>query len=126
MIIYKYEKDTKFGYKYIISEVGAFRTKKEYESCLKNLNISLNFLKTKVTDSNIIKIYTAEKIITEKSFWKKEEVKGLKKVIGLSNGSKVDCYIQEIDDIEVEIYRPNPNSKEVYNEYDYFNTLLEV
>ena len=126
MIIYEYEKATKFRYQYIISEVGAFRTKKEYESCLKNLNISLNFLKTKVTDSNIIKIYTAEKIITEKSFWKKEEVKGLKKVIGLSNGSKVDCYIHEIDDINVEIYRPNPNAKEVYNEYDYFNTLLEV
>ena len=126
MIIYKYEKDTKFGYQYIISEVGAFRTKKEFESCLKNLNISLNFLKTKVTNDDVIKIYTAEKIITEKSFWKKEEVKGLKKVIGLSNGSKVDCYIQEIDDINVEIYRPNPNAKEVYNEYDYFNTLLEV
>ena len=126
MIIYEYEKATKFRYQYIISEVGAFRTKKEYESCLKNLNISLNFLKTKVTDSNIIKIYTANKIITKKSFWKKEEVEGLKKVIGLSNGYKVDCYIHEIDDINVEIYRPNPNSKEVYNEYDYFNTLLEV
>ena len=126
MIIYEYEKDTKFGYQYILSEVGAFRTKKEYESCLKNLNISLNFLKTKVTDSNIIKIYTAEKIITEKSFLKKEEVEGFKKVVGLSNGSKVDCYIHEIDNINVEIYRPNPNSKEVYNEYDYFNTLLEV
>ena len=126
MIIYKYEKDTKFGYQYIISEVGAFRTKKEFESCLKNLNISLNFLKTKVTNDDVIKIYTAEKIITEKSFWKKEEVKGLKKVIGLSNGSKVDCYIHEIDDINVEIYRPNPNAKEVYIEYNYFNTLLEV
>jgi len=126
MIIYKYEKDTKFGYQYIISEVGAFRTKKEFESCLKNLNISLNFLKTKVTNDDVIKIYTAEKIITEKSFLKKEEVKGLKKVIGLSNGSKVDCYIHEIDDINVEIYRPNPNAKEVYNEYNYFNTLLEV
>jgi len=126
MIIYEYEKATKFRYQYIVSEVGAFRTKKEYESCLKNLNISLNFLKTKVTDSNIIKIYTAEKIITEKSFLKKEEVEGFKKVVGLSNGSKVDCYIHEIDNINVEIYRPNPNSKEVYNEYDYFNTLLEV
>ena len=126
MIIYEYEKAIGIGYKYVLSDITGFRTKKEFESCLKNLNISLNFLKTKVTDSNIIKIYTAEKIITERSFWKKEEVKGLKKVIGLSNGSKVDCYIQEIDDIEVEIYRPNPNSKEVYNEYDYFNTLLEV
>ena len=127
MIIYEYEKPTEFGNKYAMSGVGAFRTKKEYESCLKNLNISLNFLKTKVTDSNIIKIYTAEKIITEKSFWKKEEVEGLKKVVGLSNGYKVDCYIfYNIDGINVEIYRPNPNAKEVYNEYDYFNTLLEV
>ena len=126
MIIYEYEKPTEFGNKYAMSGVGAFRTKKEYESCLENLKIKLNFRETRVTDSNIIKIYTAEKIITEKSFLKKEEVKGLKKVIGLSNGSKVDCYIQEIDDINVEIYRPNPNAEEVYNEYNYFNTLLEV
>ena len=126
MIIYKYEKDTKFGYQYIISEVGAFRTKKEFESCLKNLNIKLKFQKTKVTNDDVIKIYTAEKIITEKSFLKKEEVEGFKKVVGLSNGSKVDCYIHEIDNINVEIYRPNPNAKEVYIEYNYFNTLLEV
>ena len=126
MEIYKYEKGTESGYQYIVRGVTAFRTKKEFESCLKNLNISLKFQETKVTDSNVIKIYTANKIITNKLFWKKEEVKGFKKVVGLSNGSKVDCYINEIDAIEVEIYRPNPNSKEVYNEYDYFNTLLEV
>ena len=126
MIIYEYEKAIGVGYKYILSDVAGFRTKKEFESCLKNLNIKLKFRETKVTDSNIIKIYTAEKKITNKSFWKKEEVEGFKKVVGLSNGYKVDCYIHEIDDINVEIYRPNPNSKEVYNEYDYFNTLLEV
>ena len=126
MIIYEYEKPTEFGNKYAMSGVGAFRTKKEYESCLKNLKIKLKFRETKVTDSNVIKIYTAEKIVTNRSFWKKEEVKNLKKVVGLSNGSKVDCYIHEIDDINVEIYRPNPNAKEVYNEYNYFNTLLEV
>jgi len=126
MIIYEYEKAIGVGYKYILSDVAGFRTKKEFESCLKNLNIKLKFRETKVTDSNIIKIYTAEKIVTNRSFWKKEEVKNLKKVVGLSNGSKVDCYIHEIDDINVEIYRPNPNAKEVYNEYNYFNTLLEV
>ena len=126
MIIYEYEKPTEFGNKYAMSGVGAFRTKKEYESCLKNLNISLNFLKTKVTNDDVIKIYTAEKIINNRSFWKKEEVEGFKKVVGLSNGSKVDCFINEINDIEVEIYRPNPNSKEVYIEYNYFNTLREV
>ena len=126
MIIYEYEKAIGVGYKYILSDFAGFRTKKEFESCLKNLNISLKFQETKVTDTNVIKIYTAEKKITKKSFWKKEEVEGFKKVVGLSNGSKVDCYIHEIDDINVEIYRPNPNSKEVYNEYDYFNTLLEV
>jgi len=125
MIIYEYEKAIGVGYKYILSDVAGFRTKKEFESCLKNLNIKLKFRETKVTDSNVIKIYTANKIITNKSFLKKEEVKGFKKVIGLSNGSKVDCYIHEIDDINVEIYRPNPNAEEVYNKHD-LNTLLEV
>ena len=126
MIIYEYEKPTEFGNKYAMSGVGAFRTKKEYESCLENLKIKLKFRETRTTDTNVIKIYTANKIITSKSCWKKEEVKNLKKVVGLSNGYKVDCYIHEIDNINVEIYRPNPNSKEVYIEYNYFNTLLEV
>ena len=126
MEIYKYEKGTESGYQYIVRGVTAFRTKKEFESCLKNLNISLKFQETKVTDSNVIKIYTANKIITKKSFWKKEEVEGLKKVVGLSNGYKVDCYIfYNIDGINVEIYRPNPNAEEVYNKHD-LNTLLEV
>ena len=126
MIIYEYEKPTEFGNKYAMSGVGAFRTKKEYESCLENLKIKLKFRETKVTDSNVIKIYTAEKIVTNRYFWKKEEVEGLKKVIGLSNGYKVDCYIfYNIDGINVEIYRPNPNAKEVYNEYD-LDTLLGV
>ena len=126
MEIYKYEKGTESGYQYIVRGVTAFRTKKEFESCLKNLNISLKFQETKVTDSNIIKIYTAEKIVTNRYFWKKEEVEGLKKVIGLSNGYKVDCYIfYNIDGINVEIYRPNPNAEEVYNKHD-LNTLLGV
>ena len=126
MIIYEYEKAIGVGYKYILSDFAGFRTKKEFESCLKNLNISLKFQETKVTDTNVIKIYTAEKKITKKSFWKKEEVEGFKKVVGLSNGYKVDCYIfYNIDGINVEIYRPNPNAEEVYNEYD-LDTLLGV
>ena len=126
MIIYEYEKVTKYGYQYIIGKIGAFRTEKEYLSCLKNLNIKLKFQETRVTNDDVIKIYTAEKIINNISFWKKEEVEGFKKVVGLFNGSKVDCFINEINDIEVEIYRPNPNAKEVYIEYNYFNTLREV
>ena len=126
MIIYEYEKAIGIGYKYVLSDITGFRTKKEFESCLKNLKIKLKFRETRTTDTNVIKIYTANKIITSKSFWKKEEVKNLKKVVGLSNGYKVDCYIHEIDNINVEIYRPNPNSEEVYIEYNYFNTLLEV
>ena len=47
-------------------------------------------------------------------------------MVGLFNGSKVDCFINEINDVEVEIYRPNPNSEEVYIEYNYFSTLREV
>ena len=126
MIIYEYEKPTKYGYQYIVGNIGAFRIEKEYLSCLKNLNIKLKFRETRVTNDDVIKIYTAEKIINNISFWKKEEVEGFKKVVGLSNGSKVDCFINEINDIEVEIYRPNPNAKEVYIEYNYFNTLREV
>lgn len=52
-------------------------------------------------------------------FWSLEQLKEitnnaeLKKIKGLSNGSVVDCYIK-IGDDTVDIYRPNPNAKEVY------------
>lgn len=54
---------------------------------------------------------------------KKTDGRTLKKVKGLSNGSIVDCYVEILHDI-VNIYRPNPNAKEVYKPMD-FDTEME-
>ena len=46
----------------------------------------------------------------------------LKKFRGLSNGSLVDCYIGIGEDV-IDIYRPNPNAKEVYNKMEFQDEL---
>ena len=46
----------------------------------------------------------------------------LKKFKGLSNGSLVDCYVG-IGENVINIYRPNPNAKEVYQEMDFAEEL---
>jgi len=38
---------------------------------------------------------------------------GAKKVIDLSNGSYVECYIAKIEN-NMAIFRPNPNDKDIY------------
>lgn len=56
-------------------------------------------------------------------FWNMEQLKEmskgqrLKKIKGLSNGSIVDCYIGIGENI-IDIYRPNPNAKEVYKKME--------
>jgi hypothetical protein len=54
-----------------------------------------------------------------KGYWTLEQLqefaagRKLKKVKGMSNGSLVDCYIG-IGENNIEVYRPNPNAKNVY------------
>ncbi len=61
-------------------------------------------------------------------FWNMEQLqemsKGqkLKKFKGLSNGSLVDCYVG-IGENVINIYRPNPNAKEVYQKMDFAEEL---
>ena len=59
--------------------------------------------------------FAAENIeIQEKLFWKMEEIpENAVKYTDLSNGSLVDCYYTNEDNIYT-VYRPNSNAKEVY------------
>ena len=73
-----------------------------------------------------IEFYNVSKdIISGGGFWNLEQVKEISKgkriksFIGLSNGSLVTCYAVFDDEKNtVEILRPNPNAKEVYNAMD--------
>jgi hypothetical protein len=60
-----------------------------------------------------------EKEVEDIHFSNVEDVKGYERFIGLSNGNYVDCYYKTTKD-KVIIRRPNPNSKDVYKPYDYF------
>jgi hypothetical protein len=105
-----------------------------YIGCIHNeqqLQEVLNFLEIELTDidhevehetTGKIVFYNLSKNINNLhsgGFWSIEQLqemsKGqkLKKFKGLSNGSIVDCYIGIGEDV-INIYRPNPNAKEVY------------
>lgn len=97
----------------------------------KHLQEILDFLELELTDvhhevehetTGKIIFYNVSKNINSPcngGFWSMEQLqemskgKRLKKFKGLSNGYIVDCYIGIGEDI-IDIYRPNPNAKEVY------------
>lgn len=59
-------------------------------------------------------VYSVDGAIENKYFRHMEEIPaGAKKFKGLSNGSFVDCYLLNKNNI-VTIYRPNPNNPEIY------------
>jgi hypothetical protein len=106
----------------------------------KELKEVLNFLEIELTDivyevkwktTGKIVFYNLSKNINSScdgGFWSIEQLeemsKGqkLKKFKGLSNGSIVDCYIG-IGENTIDIYRPNPNAKEVYKPMDHYEEL---
>ena len=61
-------------------------------------------------------------------FWSIEQLKDmskgqkLKKFRGLSNGSLVSCYIGIGENI-IDIYRPNPNAKEVFKDTEDYEAI---
>lgn len=102
----------------------------------KHLKEILEFLEIELTDidhevehdtTGKVTFYNLSKNVNspcDGGFWNikqlKEMSKGLKlkKFKGLSNGSIVDCYAGIGENI-VEIFRPNPNAKEVYNKMEH-------
>ena len=66
-------------------------------------------------DHGKVQWFVAENIeIQEKSFSKMEDIpENAVKYTDLSNGSLVDCYYTNENNIYT-LYRPNPNAKEVY------------
>ena len=111
--------------------IGCVHDDAELKQLLEFLEIELTTVDHEVEWETTGKIvfYNLSKNINPHAglFWTLEQLREqakkekLKKVKGLSNGSIVDCYIGIGEDI-VNIYRPNPNAKEVYIP---FSTLKE-
>jgi predicted Zn-ribbon and HTH transcriptional regulator len=104
--------------------IGTIHNKKELEEVLNFLEIELTTIDNEVKYAQTGKIvfYNVSKNINnpcDGGFWNMEQLQEmsrgqkLKKFKGLSNGSLVDCYIG-IGEDRIDIYRPNPNAKEVY------------
>lgn len=109
------------GYKYLIRDVyayTAYKTDKGFNDWLKrtNLTLELDRIDTFERDGELktAKTYKAHGTIEERSFWCMDEVpENANMFKGLSNGSLVDCYYIHTKNGS-EIYRPNPNAKNVY------------
>jgi hypothetical protein len=82
---------------------------------MKRCNLKLSFVNScNTTEKGTIKVYKIKGKIKEISFKSLLELpEGTIKYKDLSNGSLVDCYYRNIDGI-TEVYRPNPNYKEIY------------
>lgn len=103
---------------------ASFTTVKQFKDFIKlfNIDYDLDF----ITDyGKNIKIGRLTKRLTDGKipFWKLADIpKKSKKIKALSNGSIVDCYIEETDN-EIKLHRPNPNAKEIFKPLDLKNHI---
>lgn len=113
--------------------MGTIHNEKQLKEVLEFLEIELTTVDHEVEHDTTGKIvfYNLSKNINspcDGGFWNLEQLqelsKGqkLKKFKGLSNGSLVDCYIGIGEDI-IDIYRPNPNAKEVYQTMEHSDEI---
>lgn len=113
--------------------IGRVHNEEQLQQVLNFLEIKLAGIDHEVEYDTTGKItfYNLSKNINDPcngGFWDMEQLqemsKGqkLKKFKGLSNGSLVDCYVG-IGENVINIYRPNPNAKEVYQKMDFAEEL---
>lgn len=113
--------------------IGKIHNNEQMQEVLNFLEIEITTIDHEVTHNTTGKIvfYNLSKNINspcDGGFWSIEQLqeisKGqkLKQFKGLSNGSIVDCYIG-IGENSIDIYRPNPNAKEVYQKMEFSEEL---
>lgn len=116
-------------------QIGSVRDEKDLEELLEFLEIELTDVawEREWETTGKIVCYNLSKHINNDShggYWNMEQLqeaaqgKKLKGLKGLSNGSIVDIYVG-IGEDEVEIYRPNPNAKEVYKPFGSISKELD-
>ena len=124
VISFKEPQEKLHGYKHVIRSMGmpytAYKTDKGFEKWKERTNLILTELSRFTTDDgheNIMYRVTGDLI--EVSFWSMDDVpKEAKSYLGLSNGCYVTCFYIHTDN-GCELYKPNPNAKEVYKPLAY-------
>lgn len=116
------EKVQSHEYKYLISKgvhsYRAYNTERGFLNFLKVGNIQLDKYEPRVYDTKeygkVLDYYINDVEIEEKSFWHQEDIpKNAIQFKDLCNGSYVDCYYVHSEN-KSEIFKPNPNAKDVY------------
>ena len=119
------------GYKFVVQNGPcawcAFRGDEGFRHFLKLYGLKIDRELTQLHDMRACGrgrlITTAchnKRITAPRYFWNTNEIPpNAKPFIGLCNGSYVDCYVVDLGDT-VDTYLPNPNAKNVYKPYNYF------
>lgn len=121
------------GYKYVITRGAmawtAYKTDAGFKNFMNVYGLKINPKMTEYRDYRHLgrdrKIVTAmyDKKVNDHYFWNMEQVpETAVKTIALCNGEYVDCYADDHGD-SIDFYRPNPNAKEIYVPYDYFEIM---
>ena len=98
-----------------LCNIATFRDWSMFENFCSKLGISLS----DSCEWDTGRKYRLSHNFKEISFWKKEDIpNNVKHILGMQNGSVVDCYIQ-VTEKEIIIWKPNPNAKDVYKPYEY-------
>lgn len=101
---------------------ASFVNKEQLDCLAETLGFTYELVEETSTSFGKYQRYTMDKNIVEPlgygGFWKLADLPdGVKPIKALSNGSIVTCYYLTMDD-RIELYRPNPNAKEVYKPLD--------
>ena len=107
----------------------AYKTDAGFKNFMNVYGLKINPKMTEYRDYRHLgrdrKIVTAmyDKKVNDHYFWNMEQVpETAVKTIALCNGEYVDCYADDHGD-SIDFYRPNPNAKEIYVPYDYFEIM---
>lgn len=91
---------------------ASFGNIEQAENFLKKFKVTLELF---ANYNNGVTVFKCSKVFKDGGyFWNINELpKNVKKIVALSNGSRVVCYYK-MTSKEVIFYRPNPNAKNVY------------
>jgi len=118
------EKTRGIGYHYIVTAGAtantAFKTEQGYKNFLERTGLTPEFQQTvNSREYGKVDCYKLHGKYNERYFKSMEEIpQDAKQYVGLSNGSYVDCYYADVDEVRT-MFLPNPNYKEVYKPKDY-------
>lgn len=119
-------KSTEQGANYVfccpLAQCITCHTKKRFSEILEILGGKINIVEQKIDEQgNGFIFMNIDRYINESLFWDMSELPvNANSFIDYANGELVNCYYYQVPDTNItNIYRPNPNAKNVYKPYKY-------